>query len=305
MNEDEGIPSGSHIPDFAKKVPFYYNNEKEGSLDHQKIAPYAQPVKSGLNEYYKHGTSKNTVNVVWKPGCCKNCGSNTHTEFECTERPRKLNARITGVSKAVPDMIQKKELSYEAKRDNYASLSNDRWFMEVRKKFNYQDRVRAQANPDVDHQIHIEEEFGNRGFRNREDRAHYLQNLDSNKPVLPDDDDMWVKSEANKDPKLQMQMSWEKDAQNIKDEANAKIIEQQHNREFLERKAIFERQSQIDITQFEQIPKSNLYGHLEDQYIHGHKSVWGSYFNNGKWGYACCHQTSKDTYCTSAQVVNA
>jgi pre-mRNA-processing factor SLU7 len=36
----------------------------------------------------------------------------------------------------------------------------------------------------------------------------------------------------------------------------------------------------------------------EDVLIGNHKSVWGSYWNNFKWGYACCHQLVKNSVCT-------
>ncbi|KAJ3288107.1 mRNA splicing protein [Blyttiomyces sp. JEL0837] len=36
----------------------------------------------------------------------------------------------------------------------------------------------------------------------------------------------------------------------------------------------------------------------EDVYPLNHKSVWGSYWNAGKWGYACCHSNIRSAYCT-------
>tara|TARA_R110002050_G_scaffold213784_1_gene350048 strand:- start:229 stop:1644 length:1416 start_codon:yes stop_codon:yes gene_type:complete len=36
----------------------------------------------------------------------------------------------------------------------------------------------------------------------------------------------------------------------------------------------------------------------EDQYVNNHKSVWGSYWENGNWGYKCCHGMLKNSYCT-------
>ncbi len=35
----------------------------------------------------------------------------------------------------------------------------------------------------------------------------------------------------------------------------------------------------------------------EDVYVNNHTSVWGSYWRDGTWGYACCHQTTKNSYC--------
>lgn len=32
--------------------------------------------------------------------------------------------------------------------------------------------------------------------------------------------------------------------------------------------------------------------------INNHTSVWGSWWHEGTWGYSCCHQTIKNSYCT-------
>lgn len=36
----------------------------------------------------------------------------------------------------------------------------------------------------------------------------------------------------------------------------------------------------------------------EDVYINNHTSVWGSWWSDLRWGYACCHQFVKNSYCT-------
>lgn len=36
----------------------------------------------------------------------------------------------------------------------------------------------------------------------------------------------------------------------------------------------------------------------EDVLINNHTSVWGSWWSDFKWGYACCHSTVKNSYCT-------
>ena len=38
--------------------------------------------------------------------------------------------------------------------------------------------------------------------------------------------------------------------------------------------------------------------YAEDVLINNHKSVWGSWWSNFQWGYACCHSTVKNSYCT-------
>lgn len=36
----------------------------------------------------------------------------------------------------------------------------------------------------------------------------------------------------------------------------------------------------------------------EDVIINNHTAVWGSWWHNFRWGYACCHSTLKNSYCT-------
>lgn len=36
----------------------------------------------------------------------------------------------------------------------------------------------------------------------------------------------------------------------------------------------------------------------EDVFINNHTSVWGSWWTDFKWGYACCHSFIKNSYCT-------
>lgn len=39
----------------------------------------------------------------------------------------------------------------------------------------------------------------------------------------------------------------------------------------------------------------------EDVLINNHTSVWGSWWENFQWGYACCHSTVKNSYCTGEE----
>jgi len=49
-------------------------------------------------------------------------------------------------------------------------------------------------------------------------------------------------------------------------------------------------------------PKSK---YPEDILINNHTSVWGSWWKDFKWGYACCHSTIKNSYCTGEEGKNA
>lgn len=39
----------------------------------------------------------------------------------------------------------------------------------------------------------------------------------------------------------------------------------------------------------------------EDVFLNNHASVWGSWWSNFQWGYACCHSTIKNSYCTGEE----
>ncbi|KAI5801710.1 Pre-mRNA splicing Prp18-interacting factor-domain-containing protein [Peziza echinospora] len=54
--------------------------------------------------------------------------------------------------------------------------------------------------------------------------------------------------------------------------------------------------------QEKKVPKSK---YVEDKYTGNHKSVWGSWWRNFQWGYACCHSVIKHSYCTGAEGISA
>ncbi|KAI2605404.1 Pre-mRNA splicing Prp18-interacting factor-domain-containing protein [Hypoxylon fragiforme] len=39
----------------------------------------------------------------------------------------------------------------------------------------------------------------------------------------------------------------------------------------------------------------------EDVHVNNHTSVWGSWWSNFRWGYACCHSFIKNSYCTGEE----
>lgn len=41
--------------------------------------------------------------------------------------------------------------------------------------------------------------------------------------------------------------------------------------------------------------------YAEDVFINNHSTVWGSWWTNFKWGYACCHSIVKNSYCTGEE----
>lgn len=45
--------------------------------------------------------------------------------------------------------------------------------------------------------------------------------------------------------------------------------------------------------------------YVEDKYYGNHTSVWGSWWKNFQWGYACCHSVIKKSYCTGSEGIKA
>lgn len=43
----------------------------------------------------------------------------------------------------------------------------------------------------------------------------------------------------------------------------------------------------------------------EDVFINNHTTVWGSWWRDFKWGYACCHSTIKNSYCVGEDGLRA
>ncbi|KAM7264049.1 hypothetical protein ACFE04_001732 [Oxalis oulophora] len=50
------------------------------------------------------------------------------------------------------------------------------------------------------------------------------------------------------------------------------------------------------------LPKSK---YEEDVYINNHTSVWGSWWKDHQWGYRCCKQTIRNSYCTGTAGIEA
>uniref|UniRef100_A0A7N1A7G0 Pre-mRNA-splicing factor SLU7 n=2 Tax=Kalanchoe fedtschenkoi TaxID=63787 RepID=A0A7N1A7G0_KALFE len=69
-----------------------------------------------------------------------------------------------------------------------------------------------------------------------------------------------------------------------------------------ERQVEYDRTGRIIQGQEEVIPRSK---YEEDVYINNHTSVWGSWWKDHQWGYKCCKQTIRNSYCTSAAGIEA
>ncbi|RWV88278.1 hypothetical protein BHE74_00028239, partial [Ensete ventricosum] len=60
----------------------------------------------------------------------------------------------------------------------------------------------------------------------------------------------------------------------------------------------------INVAYFKEaaLPKSK---YEEDVYINNHTTVWGSWWKDHQWGYKCCKQTIRNSYCTGSAGIEA
>ncbi|KAG8370788.1 hypothetical protein BUALT_Bualt13G0019900 [Buddleja alternifolia] len=69
-----------------------------------------------------------------------------------------------------------------------------------------------------------------------------------------------------------------------------------------EKEVEYDRAGRIIKGQETALPKSK---YEEDVYINNHTSVWGSWWRDHQWGYKCCQQTVRNSYCTGAAGIEA
>ncbi|XP_004493322.2 pre-mRNA-splicing factor SLU7-like isoform X1 [Cicer arietinum] len=69
-----------------------------------------------------------------------------------------------------------------------------------------------------------------------------------------------------------------------------------------ERQVEYDRAGRIIKGQEAAIPRSK---YEEDVYINNHTTVWGSWWKDHQWGFKCCKQTIRNSYCTGAAGIEA
>ncbi|XP_041005921.1 pre-mRNA-splicing factor SLU7-A isoform X3 [Juglans microcarpa x Juglans regia] len=69
-----------------------------------------------------------------------------------------------------------------------------------------------------------------------------------------------------------------------------------------ERQVEYDRAGRIIKGQEKALPRSK---YEEDVYINNHTSVWGSWWKDHHWGYKCCKQMIRNSYCTGAAGIEA
>ena len=93
----------------------------------------------------------------------------------------------------------------------------------------------------------------------------------------------------------------------LKDEAKSKIFDKYGGADYLKappRELIFSQtEDYVEYSRSGKVIKGQEANTTKSRYAedvhHGnHNSVWGSYWDAGRWGYKCCHSFIKQSYCT-------
>ncbi|OEH75757.1 hypothetical protein cyc_04561 [Cyclospora cayetanensis] len=165
----DGKEINPHIPQYISKAPWYLNQDKPG-LKHQR---FVEEKRASIHTWHRHGVIEEAAaakKLRFLKGACGNCGSMTHKEKDCTDRPRAKKAKYTHKDLAPDEIIaETPKLTYDAKRDRYGGYTGDdfKWLLH-----DFDKTSAPVACKDERSRINT------RDLRIREDTAKYLLNLD-------------------------------------------------------------------------------------------------------------------------------
>ncbi|XP_012061097.1 PREDICTED: pre-mRNA-splicing factor SLU7 [Atta cephalotes] len=104
-----------------------------------------------------------------------------------------------------------------------------------------------------------------------------------------------------------LKQEYDKKRDELKDKARDGVIERYGGEEHLQAppKALLLAQTEhyVEYSRYGKIIKGQdrqviRSKYEEDVYPNNHTSIWGSYWQDGKWAYKCCHSFIKNSYCT-------
>ena len=131
-------------------IPWYMGGGNDAELNHQRAHSLLQKATKIAQSSKK---SKNVRGSVvgslkrWHPGCCDNCGEETHQTKDCIELPRKNPAKYTNsVRKTAQSTVIKDSLeSYQTKHDRWSNASIQEYTKAVLFGKDFQQSYDAQA----------------------------------------------------------------------------------------------------------------------------------------------------------------
>jgi pre-mRNA-processing factor SLU7 len=160
--------------------------------------------KTGFSEFYTKGAKVPVQSKNFRKGACENCGSLSHTAKSCCERPRKISAKFSGDIVEYDEVVEQKNLDYEAKHDRWIGY-DPKMYIEVIEEYKQVDDVKKKRKVEEirenlykDKDVDLSDEERNEAYayseminnvdprtktvtynnRTREDTACYLTNLD-------------------------------------------------------------------------------------------------------------------------------
>ncbi|CAJ1976433.1 unnamed protein product [Sphenostylis stenocarpa] len=285
--------------------------------DHSKQLELEEPRKAGLApaEVDEDGTlispsAKIFQADTYRKGACENCGARTHNAKLCMERPRKTGAKWINMHIAPDDKIETFELDYDGKRDHgMEDIAKYLLNLDVNSAY-YGPKtgsMRQDPLPDVDpnEKFYGVSTMGRYQYR-MSGQALEFKHLNIH---------AWESFEKGQDIHMQAAPSqaellykkFKIIKEKLKSQPRKAIMEKYGNaaaQEELSKELLLgqtERQTEYDragriINGLEtSLPNSK---YEEDVYINNHTSVWGSRWKDHQWGYKCCKQTIRNSYCT-------
>ncbi|KAL1959626.1 hypothetical protein VTO42DRAFT_1661 [Malbranchea cinnamomea] len=189
-----------YIPSFISKKPFYIDDDSSANdyLEHQRL----HKSKEDQSKWYDRGKRLGPAATKYRKGACENCGAMTHKTKECLHRPRKVGAKWTGKDIQPDEVIQKVELSWDAKRDRWNGYDPSE-YQQVVREYEELENLKRKAKESMNKGKGEDEEdedndddgvgetryteesdmgrkqsTATRNLRIREDTAKYLLNLD-------------------------------------------------------------------------------------------------------------------------------
>eukprot|EP00918_Siedleckia_nematoides_P103113 GHVU01225102.1.p1 GENE.GHVU01225102.1~~GHVU01225102.1.p1 ORF type:complete len:512 (+),score=134.16 GHVU01225102.1:104-1639(+) len=112
--DEDGKDINPHIPQYIAKAPWYLSLDHP-SLKHQRFKPEDN---IDIHQWYKRGLKAEKA-TKFRKGACANCGASTHESVDCSERPRRRGAILTGVKIAPDEFIEAPDtvITWDGKRD--------------------------------------------------------------------------------------------------------------------------------------------------------------------------------------------
>lgn len=294
------------------------------SLLHQKATIFSESVPQ------KHRISL-IQSTKYRKGACDNCGSATHSRRDCLERPRKIGAKWSGkdieADEIILDSSEKINLlpgtkvlpNYDEKRDHWKSFDSSSFNTKVEplyegllSRFISKETSNEEAGGSVGQKLDFESKsrMTVRNLRIREDTVKYLQknisedvvydpktrafiSTDSNTKVQ----ERWVRASFSESSILPTELDlfcWDPQRKStILPQTCPTLVALEYEKY----KKSIQDSKEEEITFGTSFALKEDSSSVQDSFRNGHSSIWGSFWKDDSWGYACCRSLNFNSHC--------